>query len=366
MKKTVLYLLGGVMLMFAASSCSSDEPTVGSTDPSTDINSGTSKITITANLPETVRSRSAADNSPANPLLQAGDMKNFYLGVWDMPMNGQTPQMLCDPIQLHGDELASLIENGKFVVNLEVPRSALMRIVCWTDNYDDQIFTILNEGDETGFLCGLHETVVSSYDKFAFAGSFGASGKTDRTIELTLRRPYAEVAVVSNQTETESFKTFWQDRLYTGLGFMEGPEETKTKYKLPIGYFNTNKRKEIIYQEQETTIEQRFAEADYPELIEGYKTLVMAKLLCVEGGLNSSGTTLEAPFKISFSREPNTVPLFTEVTSKIFDNLSFKANTRYIFVDNNENGDRWNGEFNLTLTIDSDFDSVNPSHQTDL
>lgn len=363
MKKTVLYLLGGVMLMFAASSCSSDEPTVGSTDPSTDINSGTSKITITANLPETVRSRSAADNSPANPLLQAGDMKNFYLGVWDMPMNGQTPQMLCDPIQLHGDELASLIENGKFVVNLEVPRSAMMRIVCWTDNYDDQVFTILNEGDETGLVYNLPEVVVSSYDKFAFAGSYGVSGKTDRTIELPLRRPYAEVAVVSNQTETESFKTFWQDRLYTGIGFMEGPENTKTKYKLPIGYFSTNKRKEFFWQTQDTPIEQRFAETDYPELIEGYKTLIMAKILCTD---NAFGATLEAPFKISFSREPNTVPLLTEVTSKIFDNLSFKANTRYIFVDNNENGDRWNGEFNLTLTIDSDFDSVNPSHQTDL
>lgn len=365
MKKTVLYLLGGVMLMFAASSCSSDEPTVGSTDPSTDINSGTSKITITANLPETVRSRSAADNSPANPLLQAGDMKNFYLGVWDMPMNGQTPQMLCDPIQLHGDELASLIENGKFVVNLEVPRSALMRIVCWTDNYDDQIFAIVNEGDETGVICGFPEAVVSSYDKFAFAGDATKSGKEDSTLEITLKRPYAEVAVVSNQTETESFKTFWQDRLYTGLGFVEKPDN-KVNYKLPIGCVRTNKRKEILYQEQNTPIVQHFSEADYPELIEGYKTLIMAKLFCADGGVGYGETTLEAPFKIAFSREANQVPIFTEVTSKIFDNVSFKANTRYIFVDNNENGDRWNGEFNLSLTIDSNIDSDETGGQTDL
>ena len=64
MKKTVLYLLGGVMLMFAASSCSSDEPTVDATDQSTDVNSGTSKITITANLPETLNTQVNESPSP--------------------------------------------------------------------------------------------------------------------------------------------------------------------------------------------------------------------------------------------------------------------------------------------------------------
>ena len=127
----------------------------------------------------------------------------------------------------------------------------------------------------------------------------------------------------------------------------------------------TNEEKGIAWDEQARPEVQHFASADYPELIEGYKTLIMAKLFCCDGGIGRGSVTLDAPFEISFSREENQ-NILTTVSTKSFENLSFKNNTRYIFVDNKENGDLWNGKFNLSLTIDSNLDDDETNLPIDL
>lgn len=318
--KKIIHYLGGMAFALAVASCSSDEPTSapdtqGGNPP---VESGeVATVTFSADIPAGMRSRTV----DPEPEFSAADLTHLYCGIYT-----QASQSLVVKQILSGDELKAAIQDGKISVKFTLNKTDNYIAWFWGDNSTSQLVDLENKTARI-------DDFKHSYNSYAFCSEKIAVNLNNAThYTVSLRRPYAEIALVSDQTETSVF----QAKYTTGPFMMFGKPVSSNNngdVELPESWnFMTDQLTWKTYHIDTTFTD--FKNDSYHQIYDGCKTMMIRPVLV-------GYTPQEARYSFRIYDTPVPAGSHFSVDTKP---MSLQRNKRYIFVDKGDNGGGGSGD----------------------
>lgn len=333
MKNFLMAALGAVALMSSMTSCSSEEPT----SPVTPNESTT--VSFTGISPQGFHSRSGLEEL----------MSRLICAVYDTDGNLVISKEYVD------QELAAITSDGKFSVQFNLVKNGKYRVFFWSDvTSDGEKYDV----DLTNHKVSTRHLDIAENDFFRAAFMYDDPTpivpEQQTEYNITLRSPFAEVRLASNQMNTPTVKNLYPDGVYCVFGT---PGTERWERSLPNIYdFWTG----TASSDSDGLLDLCEFHQDYNNNIEGYATLFDHQFF-----VNRSGSALDASFALD--DKPACDYQMQEGGGRWFKSVSigqtvFKQNTRYTYLDNGgEGGDGGGGLFgsqtSFSVVVDDSFDS---------
>lgn len=333
MRNFLMAALGAVALVSSMTSCTSEEPSSPVTS-----NEATT-VSFTGIAPKGIHSRSGMEEL----------MGRLICAVYDTDGNLVLSQEYVD------QELTAITSDGKFSVQFNLAKNGKYRVFFWSD--------VITDGEKYDVDLKNHKISTTHLDTgdndflrtaFMYDDPTPIVPAQQTEYNLTLRSPFANVRLASNQMNTPAVKNLYPDGVYCVFGI---PGTERWERSLPNIYdFWTG----TASSDSDGILDLCEFHIDYSNEIDGYLTLFDHQFF-----VNRSGSALDASFALD--DKPACDYQTQEGGGRWFKSVSvgqtvFKQNTRYTYLDNGgEGGDGGGGLFgsqtSFSVVVDDSFDS---------
>lgn len=206
--KKIIHYLGGMVLALAVASCSSEEPVPAQGEnPSV----GTTEVTFSGTIPSGIRSRAT----------ETSQIQQLWCAVYDLEGNP------VDKREYRGDELKALLKEGKFQVSFTLAKDTKYKAFFLGDDFMEGHNLIGCDLDKKEVWLDEATQTVTGIDEYlgAYCCLMDIDTKVNASYQVVMKSIFAEVWLVSNQTETPEFLSKYPGR---GAGTTFGKPDSPT------------------------------------------------------------------------------------------------------------------------------------------
>lgn len=193
MYKIIINCLGAVALLVGTVACSSDEPEVApdNNQPGMAQSGEMTTVTFSGTVPAGIRSRAT----------ETSQIQQLWCAIYDLQGN---------PVEKHvygGDALAALLKDGKFQISFTLAKDTKYKAFFLGDDYMESYDLVGCNLDTKEVWLDDAPRALLGVDEYlgAYSCMMDIDTKINANYSVVMKSIFAEIWLVSNQTETPTF-----------------------------------------------------------------------------------------------------------------------------------------------------------------